>query len=118
LPLAPSDVESVHTPTLAAATRIAGHAPAKPPLLLNLWYVHHGRDEAFGVTAPSPATCNRAAAVSGNGAVIPAQYEAAANGKNVLKCIATISAQLQYAAIEADVRVYIGCFEIEVMPEC
>src|SRR6266487_432478 len=76
-PLAPGHVKAVDAPTFIGTTRVAGHPPAKPPLLLNRWHAHHRRDEAVGVTAPSLTTGNGAAAVGGNCAVIMARPKAA-----------------------------------------
>ena len=53
-----------------------------------------------------------------NRAVVSAHHEAAASGKDVLECISTISAHLQHAAVEAEIRVQIGGFEIKIVPEC
>ena len=71
-----------------------------------------------GVAAPCLTTGYGAATIGCNRAVVSAHREAATNGKDVLKCISTISAHLQHAAVEAEIRVQIGGFEIEIMPEC
>ena len=76
-PLAPGHIKAVDPPTFIGTTRVAGHPPAKPPLLLNRGHAHHRRDEAVGVTAPSLTTGNGAAAVGGNCAVITARPKAA-----------------------------------------
>ena len=34
-----------------------------------------------------------------------------------MKGVSIVSAQLQHAAVEAEVRVRVGCFKIEVLPK-
>ena len=59
-----------------------------------------------------------AATIRRNRAVIPAHHEAAANSKDVLECISTIRAKLEHSAVETKVRIDVGRFEVEVVPEC
>jgi hypothetical protein len=80
-------------------------------------YVHHGRDEAFGVAAPSLTTSNRATPIGADCPVITSHHEAPSKRKNILKRISTVRANLQHAAVEAKVRVWARCFKIEVVPE-
>jgi hypothetical protein len=62
-------------------------------------------------------TCNRAAAISANGAVIPAHDEAPASGKNILKRVSTVTAHLQHAAVVAEIGILARRFKIEIVPE-
>ena len=55
--------------------------------------------------------------VGANCAIVTAHDEAAASGKNVLKCISAISAELQHAPVETYIGINIRGFEIEVVPE-
>lgn len=50
-------------------------------------------------------TSNGAAAISANRAVIAAHKEPAAGSKNVLKRISAVSAELQHATVETDIRI-------------
>ena len=47
----------------------------------------------------------------------PPITKASAKGKNVLKRISTVRADLQHSAVEAEIRVQIGGFEIKIVPE-
>jgi hypothetical protein len=115
--LAPGLIDIVNAPTLIGAHGIASHPPAQPTERLNRWYVHHRRDKTFGVAAPSSTTCDRTTTISADGAVIAPHEKASAGGKNILKRISTISAELQHATVEPESRIRIGCFKIEVVPE-
>ena len=118
MPLAPGLIDIVNAPTLIGARGIASHPPPQPTERLNRWYVHHRRDKTFRVAAPSSTTCNRTTTISADGAVIAAYEKASAGGKNVLKRISTVSAELQHATVEARESGFcIGCFKIEVVPE-
>ena len=105
MPLAPGLIDIVNAPTLIGARGIASHPPAEPTERLNRWYVHYRRDKTFGVAAPSRTTTNRTASVGADCAVVTAHQEATASGKNVLKRISTISAELQHAAVETEIGV-------------
>jgi hypothetical protein len=86
-------------------------------LCLNRREVDYGGDEALRIVAPSRTTSNRTATISADCAVVTAHHEATASGKNVLKGVSTVSAELQYAAVEAEVGVRVRGFKIEVLPE-
>jgi hypothetical protein len=113
----PGDVNRVNAPALIGASGIAGHPPAKPTERLNRREVHHGRNEALRIAAPSRTTGNRTTPIRANCAVVTAHHEATANGKNVLECVSAISAELQHPAVETEVRIWIGGFKIEVLSE-
>jgi len=115
--LAPGLIDIINAPTLIGAPVIASHPPPQPTERLNRWYVHHRRDKTFRVAAPSPTTCNRTTTISTDGAVIAPDEKAAASCKNILKGSSTVSAQLEHAAVETQVRICIGCFKIEIVPE-
>jgi hypothetical protein len=115
LPPAPSNVDGVNTPTLVGLTVIAGHPPAKPAKSLNRWYIHHGRNKTFRVAAPSLTTCNRAPTIGADGAGIAAHEEAPASGKNILKRIAPVTAELQHAAVIPEVGILARCLNIKVL---
>jgi hypothetical protein len=115
VPLAPSNVDGVNTPTLVGLTCIAGHPPAKPARSLNRWYIHHGRNKTFRVAAPSLTTCNRVSTIGADGAVIAAHEEAPASDKNILKRIAPVTAELQHTAVIAEVGILARCLKIEVL---
>jgi len=63
------------------------------------------------------ATSNGAASIRADYAVVAANNEVPASGKNVLKCISAVSAKLQHATVKAEVRVHVRRFKIEVLPE-
>jgi hypothetical protein len=115
--VAPGDVNRVHAPALIGGRGIAGHPPTESTFCLNRREVHDGRDEALGIAAPSRTTGNRTTAIGADCAVITAHQEATASGNNVLKGVSTVSAKLQYTAIEAQVGVRVRGFKIEVLPE-
>ena len=71
------------------------------------WQIHYGRDKAPRVAAPSATTSNRTASIGADRAVIAANNEASAGGKDVLKCIAAVNANLQHATVKAEVRVLV-----------
>jgi len=115
--LAPSDTDGIDAPAFAGTAVIAHHAPTQPGGCGNQWQVDHGRDEALRVAAPCLTTSNGTAAVLGNSAVVAAYNEAAAGRKNVSKRVSTVCADLQYAAVEADIGIG-GGFKIKIVPEC
>ena len=91
---APNNIDGVNAPTLIGATRIAGHPPTEPEAWGNDWQVDNGCDEALRGATPSLTTSNRTTPVRGYSAVVAASYETTASGKNILKRISTISAEL------------------------
>jgi hypothetical protein len=115
--MTPGNVDRVNAPTLIGATAVAGHPPTKCTRHKKKWQVRHGRDEALGVAAPSLTTSNRTTAISADCAVIASHYEAPASCKNILKRISTVSADLQDASVEAEVRVFGRRFKVEILPE-
>jgi hypothetical protein len=115
--VAPGDVNRVNAPALIDASGIAGHPPAKSAERLNRREVHHGRDEAFRVAAPSLTASNWTTPIRADCAVVTAHHEATASGKNVLECVSAVSAEFQHPAVETEVRIWIGGFKIEVLPE-
>ena len=98
---ATSNIDGVNTPALIGATRIASHPPAQPEACGKDWQIDHGRDEALRVAAPSLSTCNRTTAIGADCAGIASANEASASGNNILKCISTVSAELQHATVKA-----------------
>jgi hypothetical protein len=58
---------------------------------------------------------NRAASIGCDRPIVSAHEEGA--GRNILKCISIVSAELQHAAVEAQIGIRIRCFKIEVLPE-
>ena len=115
MPVAIADIDGVNTPTLIGATGVTGHPPAKPAERLNRRQVHYGRDEALGIATPCLKACNWTAPIRTDRAVIAAHEETF--GRDVLKCISAVAAELQHATVEAEIRIRIRGFEIEVMPE-
>src|SRR5262245_41499036 len=91
---APNNIDAVNAPTLIGATRIAGHPPTKPEARGNGWQVDNGCNEALRVATPSLTTSNRTTSVGSNSAVVAGSYETTASGKDILKRISTISAEL------------------------
>jgi hypothetical protein len=65
------------------------------------WNIHHRRNESVRAAAPSLTPRNWAATIAGNGAVIPTHDKAAASGKDILKRVSAISADLQQSPVEA-----------------
>jgi hypothetical protein len=112
-----SNINSVNAPTFTGATVIAGHAPAQPGGSETERQVDHRSGKTLRIAAPGLTTCNRTAPITANCAVITTHDEAAANSKNVLKCIPTISTHLQHASIEPDIWVHVRRFEIEILPK-
>lgn len=113
MPLAIADIHGVNTPTLIGATGIASHPPTKLSESLNRWQVHHGRDEAFRVATPCLQPGNWTTPIAADGTVVAAHQKSA--GRHVLKRIATVTAELQHATIEAQIRIRIRCFKIIVL---
>ena len=115
---APSYIDRVNAPTLTGATGVAGHPPAQPAVACeNEGQVDHGRDKALRVATPSLTASNRTTPIGADRAVISAHNKAAAGCKNILKRIPAVSADLQHAAVEAEVRILARRFKIEVVPE-
>ena len=54
-------------------------------------------------------------AIDADRAVVTANNEAAARGKNILKRISTIKANLQDATVEAQIGIHVRCFKVEVV---
>ena len=115
---APSDTDGIDAPAFAGTAVIAGHSPKEFSAsgARKRRYVHSGRDETGRVSAPCLTTSNGTTAIVSDRAVVAACDEAPAGGKNVLKCIPTISADLQHTAIEADVGIW-RRFKIEILAE-
>jgi len=55
--------------------------------------------------------------IGADSAVIAAHKKTAASGKNILKRISPVTAELQHAAVIAEVGILARCLEIEVLPE-
>jgi len=117
--VAPGNRHGIDTPAFAGTTAVTGHAPteANPRRYHNCWYVHHSREKTARIAAPCLTACNRAASISSDCAIITSADETAANIENVLKRGSAIGARLKHTAIEADIRIDIGGFEIEVLSE-
>jgi hypothetical protein len=117
--VAPGNSERINTPAFARPSVIAGHPPTEPNArkCLNGRHVNHGRDEAIGVTAPRLTTCDGAASISADCAVIASTNEAPSSGNNILKGISPVGAQFEHATVEPEVRILIRRFEIEIVPE-
>ena len=94
-------MDRVNAPALAGAAVIASHPPAQPLACENHWEVDHSGDEALRVTAPSLTTCNRTTPVSADRPIIATHNEAATDDKNILKCVSTVSADLQHTTVKA-----------------
>ncbi len=84
----------VNAPAFAGASVIAGHSPAQPGVSGAERQVDDGGNEALRIATPRLTACNRTAPISGDSTVVAAHYEAAAYGKNVLKCVSTVRANL------------------------
>ncbi len=110
-----SNINRVNAPAFAGAACVAGHPPAQPTLGGKEGNVDHRRDESTRVAAPSLTTGNRTTPISANGAVVAPHHEAATSGKDVLKRISAVNADLQHSAIEAQVRILARRFKIEVL---
>jgi hypothetical protein len=115
--LAPANVDRVDPPPFARAADIAGHSPAQPALNYKRWQVHHRRDEATRVAAPCLTAANRAATVNADRAVIAAYKEGAPSIKDILVCLALVNADLQNAAVKAEIGIHVRRFKIKVLPE-
>jgi hypothetical protein len=55
--------------------------------------------------------------MGGDSTIMTAHHKAAASGKDVLKRISTIGAELQHAPVEADVGIDLRRFQTKVVPE-
>ena len=116
--MTPGDVDGVHAPAFAGSTSVAGHPPAQPALYNQGRQIHRGRDEATRVAAPSSTPSNWATPIGADCAVIAAKKEAAARINDVVIGLPLVNADLQHAAVKREIRIHIGRFEIEIMPEC
>jgi hypothetical protein len=114
---APANVNGVNAPAFPRPTVVAGHPPAKDAIDENLWDVYYCGDKTTGVAAPSLPTSNRTAPIAGNRAVIAALKKDTADLKDVLERISAVKAELQHAAVKADVGVHLRCFKVEIVPE-
>jgi hypothetical protein len=112
-----SNVNSVDAPTFTGATVIAGHTPAQPGGSETQRQVDDRSSKALRIATPCLPACNRTAPITADCTVITTHDEAAANGKNVLKRIPTVSAHLQHASIEPHIWVDVRRFEIEILLE-
>jgi hypothetical protein len=112
-----NNVNRINAPTFTGTTVIAGHAPAQPGDSETERQVDDRSGKALRIAAPGLTACNRTAPITADRAVITTHDEAAANGKNVLKCISTVSAHLQHASIEPNIWVHVRRFEIKIVPE-
>jgi hypothetical protein len=56
--------------------------------------------------------------IGADSTVIAARYETTAGIKDIAKRIPTVGADLQYAAIKAQVGIYIRRFKVKVVLEC
>jgi hypothetical protein len=126
LELAPENIDAVDAPAFAWALVIAGHSPAKPNVgvhsaaqdkRVTRRELHHTRNEAFRIAAPSLTTRYWTAPMSADGSVIAACDEAAASIEDVLECIAAVSAHLQHATVKTQLRILAWRFKIKVVPE-
>jgi hypothetical protein len=114
--VAKSNVDRVNAPTLIRATGIGGHPPAQPASRrLNCWQAHRGRDKALRIAAPCLKPSNRAAPIGCDRPIVSAHEEGAR--RNVLKRVSIVSAELQHAAVEAQIGIRLRCFKIEVLPK-
>lgn len=114
--MAIGDIDRVNAPTLIRATNIASYSPAQPTVCNKRGQVHHACDEALRVATPRLKPRNGATSIGADGAIIATQKEGA--GRNVLKRISTVTADLQHAAVETHIGIRVGRFKIEVVPEC
>jgi hypothetical protein len=105
----------VHTPAFAGATGVTGHPPPQH-CTKTKWQVHCCADETLRVAAPCLKPRNRTAASRANCTVVSAIHEAA--GRNVLKCVPTISAVFKHAAVKAEVGILTGRLKVKIMPKC
>jgi hypothetical protein len=112
-----SNINRVNAPTFSGATVIAGHAPAQPGDSETERQVDDRSGKALRIATPCLTACNRTAPITADRAVITTHDEAAANGKNVLKCISTVSAHLQHASVEPNIWVQVRRFEIKILLE-
>ena len=110
-----NNVNRVNAPAFTGAIVIARHAPAESCDSETGWKIDNRGDKALRIATPSLTTSNRTASITADCAVITTHDEAAANGKNVLKCISTVSAHLQHASIESNIWVHFRSFEIEIL---
>ena len=114
--MTPSNVDCVNTPTFIGAAGIGSHPPAQPTSrALNWWQAHYSGNETLRIAAPCLKPRNRAASIGCDRPIVSAHEEGAR--RNVLKRVSIVSAELQHAAIEAEVWVGVGGFKIEVLPK-
>jgi hypothetical protein len=115
--MTPSDGYVVDAPTFAGTIVVAGHSPTKSTSTgcLDWWQIHHARDEASRVAAPSPTASNWTTAIGADRAVVTAHYKKA--GANPVKCISAVGAEFENASVEADTRINVRGFKIEAVPE-
>ena len=99
--MTPGNLDRVNAPTLIGATAVAAHPPTKCCTRhKKKWPVHHGRDEALRIAAPSLTTSNRTTEISADGAVVAARDECATRGNDIREAAAA-NLDLQDSAIIA-----------------
>jgi len=91
---AQSDSNCVDAPAFTGAAVVAGHSPAEPAAWGEEWQADLCTDKPPRITAPRLTTRDRTTPIGADCAVITTHDEAAANGKNVLKCISTIKTHI------------------------
>jgi hypothetical protein len=110
-----SNAYRVNAPAFTGATVIARHAPAESCGSKTARQVNNRGDKALRIATPGLTPSNRTAPIGADSTGITTCDEAAANGENVLECIATVSAHLEYSSIEPNIWVHLRCFEIEIL---
>ena len=114
---APGKVHRINAPPFTGAAAITSHAPTQCHSGKGR-HVDDGRHKPLRIATPRLATCNGTTPISGDSAVVAAHYKAAAVSKNVLERIATVCAELEHATVEPHIGIDLGCFKIEIVPEC
>lgn len=107
----------INAPAFTGAAVVAGHAPAQCDCG-NARHVDDGYGKALRIATPCLTACDRTATVIGDRAVVATHQKASSGGKNVLERISTVGAELEHATVETHIRIDVGGFKIEIVPEC
>jgi hypothetical protein len=111
------NTDRVDAPTLTRATHVAGHSPAQRALDNFNRQGHDSGNETLRVTAPRSTASDWTSSIGADRAVISAHKKAATGIEDILIRLPLINADLQHGAVEANIRIHVRGFQVEVLSE-